>query len=338
MAGVTRLLLLCFLLVLPLSVPGHATDDLDEALRDLPPQQRAIYRQQLTQLDRVARRLLKAIPNPPQVNFILAAGEPSINAGATFGKVIVSEGMMRFVRSDDELAMILGHELAHITQGHVQSGARNNALLGLGSLIVGTIYPGVGQAAGQVGQLFLNRFNQDQEREADSVGLRYAVDAGYDPRAGAQVMRRMAEEVPQTATAGFFSSHPSSVERAVALQRLADELGAKRETRQTASLSPSRPPQLVERDEEACQRARPYFYRAYDSRKLEEKVSLYQRGLRICPQSPRAHFELSEAYAGLGREREAAAELREVLQYDPHYPGARSRLRELEDRLSRGER
>ncbi len=334
MSGVTRLLLLCFLFVLPLSVPVHAADDLDEALRDLPPQERAVYREQLTRLDRVARRLLKAIPNPPQVNFILAAGEPSINAGATFGKVIVSEGMMRFVRSDDELAMILGHELAHITQGHVQSGARNNVLLGLGSLIVGTIYPGVGQAAGQVGQLFLNRFNQDQEREADRAGLRYADDAGYDPRAGAQVMRRMAEEVPQTATAGFFSSHPSSAERAVALQRLADELGAKRETRQTASLSPSRPPQL-ERDEEACQKARPYFYQAYDSRKLEEKISLYQRGLRICPQSPRAHFELSEAYASLGREREAAAELREVLRYDSNYPGARSRLRELEDRLSR---
>ena len=105
-------LLLC-LLILP-SLPVTADDDLEQALSDLPPAERTVYRQQLLQLDRVARRLLEAIPNAPQVNFVLAAGENSINAGTTFGKIMVTEGMMRFVRSDDELAMILGHELAHL--------------------------------------------------------------------------------------------------------------------------------------------------------------------------------------------------------------------------------
>lgn len=323
--------LLC-LLIVPLR--GHAIDDeLEEVLRDLPPQQRASYRKQLTQLERVARRLLQAVPDPPQVNFVLAAGEPSINAGATFGKVMVTEGMMRFVRSDDELAMILGHELAHLTQGHVARGAVNNTLLGLGSIIVGSIYPGVGQAAGQLGQLFLNHFNQDQERAADQVGLRYAYDAGHDPRAGARVMQRMAEEVPQTATAGFFSSHPSSVERAAELQRLADQLGGEQETRRARDASPA-PRPLPARDEKACRQARPYFYRARDATDREEKVALYQRGLRLCPQSPRAHAELAEAYADLGDDREAAEEFREVLRYDPRYPAARSRLRELESRAS----
>ncbi|MBI3303397.1 MAG: M48 family metalloprotease [Deltaproteobacteria bacterium] len=325
--------LLCLLVLPPLPAIA-ADDDLEEALRDLPPRERTVYRRQLLQLERVARRLLQAIPNPPKVNFTLAAGEGSINAGTTFGRIVITEGMMRFVRSDDELAMILGHELAHLTQGHVSRGAVNNTLLGIGSIIAGTIVPGAGQATSLLGQLFLNHFNQDQEREADQVGLRYAYDAGYDPEAATRVMQRMAEEVPQTATAGFFSSHPSSVERAAELRHEAAQLGERREERHVVSEVPDRRP-VPERDEEACQRARPYFYRARDAADLDEKVALYQRGLRLCPQSPRAHSELADAYADLGEEREAAEELREVLRYNPNYPDARSRLRKLEDRLSR---
>ena len=340
-------LLLC-LLMLP-SVPVVADDDLEEALRDLPPRERTVYRQQLLQLDRVARRLLDAIPNAPQVNFVLAAGEGSINAGATSGRIIVTEGMMHFVGSDDELAMILGHELAHLTQGHVSRSTTNSTLLGIGSAIAGVIVPGAGAATNLLGQLFLNHFNQDQEREADEVGLRYVYAAGYDPEAAVRVMQRMAEEVPQTAAAGFFSSHPSSVERAQALQRLASQLGAGHEERRVSDDTPpprplskrhddTLPPQpLPKRDEKACGKAKSFFYQAKDADDLEEKVSLYRRGLRLCPQSPRAHSELADAYVELGDERKAVAELREVLRYDPDFPEARSRLRELKDRLSRVE-
>lgn len=326
-------LLLC-LLILP-SMPAFAQSDLDEALSDLPPRERTIYRERLLRLDRVARRLLKAIPNAPQVNFVLAAGDNSINAGATFGKVIVTDGMMQFVKSDDELAMILGHELAHLTQGHVSRGAANNALLGIGSAIVGVFVPGAGQATGLVGQMFLNHFNQNQENEADQVGLRYAYAAGYDPAAAVRVMQRMAEEVPQTATAGFFSSHPSSAERAQALDRLAAQLSAERKEPRVSSSEKPRTQPALKRDEKACSKARPYFYRARDTVDPKEKVKLYQRGLRMCPQSPRAHAELAEVYLELGDDSKAAKEFRQVLRYDPDYPGAETRLHELEERLSR---
>jgi predicted Zn-dependent protease len=334
MQVLTRRGILLSLLVVLFPALLYADDGLEEALRELPPQQRTVYRAQLLQLDRVARRLLQTISNPLKVRFVLAAGEPSVNAGATFDVIVVSEGMMRFVRSDDELAMILGHELAHITQGHVSRSARNTVLLGLGSLIVDAIYPGIGRTAGQVGQLFLNRFNQEQEREADRVGLLYAYQAGYDTTAAAQVMKRMAEEVPETATAGFFSSHPSSVERFEALERQAAQLEGSPREHQVVMDEPALRPRSG-RDEQACAQAKPYFYQAYDTPSLERKVALYQQGLRLCPESPRAHFELAEAYARLGEERQAAAELREVLRYDPSYPGARARLRELESRLSR---
>ncbi len=300
-------------------------------------------RPEFEQLRRVSQRVLFAIPNPPPIEW-LVFDDPSINAGATFGKIVVSTGMLRFVRSDDELALILGHELAHITQGHVSRGATHATLLGLGSQVVNAIYPGIGLLTGQVGQLFLNRYNQDQEREADVVGLRYAFAAGYDPRAAAQVMRRMAHEEPHTTTAGFFSSHPSSLERANELQRVAAQLAPQ----SPFPASPVRPafharnetPRAARfgRSEAACQRARSYFYRAFETQDLHQKAKLYRRGLRICPESPRAHSELADVYARLAQRGRAAAELRTVLVYDPDYPGVRRRLQTLERRLSRLEK
>lgn len=302
----------------------------------------AVQYGQLGQLRRVTDRILSAIPNPPQFQ-LLVFDDPSINAGATFGRVMVSTGMLHFVRSDDELAVIIGHEIAHLSQGHVAGGVLRSSLLRLTSLLVDSIYPGVGLLTGQLGRLFLNHYNQDQERAADAVGLRYAFAAGYDPRAGAEVMRRMAHEVPGTATAGFFSSHPSSPERAKTLQRLAAQLIAQAPAPPTtqAPVPPvaalPRPPNRPAasrfgRDEEACRRAQSYFYRALDTRALDQKVQLYHRGLRICPQSPRARFELAEIYTRLGQLERAAGELRAVLSYDPTYPGARQRLHSLQQR------
>ena len=328
-------LLFCVLLF-PVFPVVADEEDIDEAISQLPPQERSLYRKQLMQLDRVARRLLQAIPDRPQVTFSLVPQESSINAGATFGRIMVTEGMMEFVRSDDELAMILGHELAHLTQGHVTRGAFSNMALGIGAVIADVLIPNSGQLAGTVGQLFLNRYNQTQEHEADEVGLRYMFEAGFDPHAGSQVMERMAREAPQTASGGFFSSHPGSIERAEILRQLATGLSGKQTEHQLAREESIRQSGLP-RDEEACQGAKTYFHRAKDMADLGEKVFLYQRGLRMCPQSPRAHFELADAYIGLGESRDAMEELREVLRYDPDYPGARERLRVLQDRMSRME-
>ncbi len=326
---------LLWVLIFPLitaSAQRRGPDEIEDALRDLPPAQRAQYRRQLLNLDRVSRRLLQAVPNPPQVDIVLAAGEKSVNAGTTFGKVIIAEGMLDFVKSDDELAMIVGHELAHQTLGHVSRGAMNSVLLNLGSVIAGSFIPGGEAVTGLFGQMVLNHFNQDQERAADQVGLRYAYDAGYDPQAAAYVMRRMAEEVPETAQAGFFSSHPSSVERFATLQREAEELGSHHAVRRTESVTPGPKPVSLKRNEKACSKARPFFYQAQETKDPERRIALYQRGLRLCPQSPRAHAELAEIYDGIGERREAIEEYREALRYDADYPGVRNRLAELEGR------
>ncbi len=168
------------------------------------------------------------------------------------------------------------------------------------------------------------------------MGLRYAFEAGFDPDAGPRVMERMAREVPQTASGGFFSSHPGSVERAANLRQLAATLKGNEPAHRLARDASARQAGL-QRDEEACTKAKTYFHRAKEMADLDEKIFLYQRGLRVCPQSPRAHFELANAYASRRETREAVDELREVLRYDPDYPGARERLQALQRQLARAD-
>jgi predicted Zn-dependent protease len=132
--------------------------------------------------------------------------------------------MLDFVKSEDELAFVLGHELAHITEGHVTKGVVGGLALNVLAIVVESAAPGAGQLAGGIGQLFLNHYTQTQEREADSVGLRTAYGAGYDPRAAVEINQRMAVEAPQTMTAGYFDTHPSSPERAVAARKLSEQL------------------------------------------------------------------------------------------------------------------
>jgi Zn-dependent protease with chaperone function len=187
----------------------------------------AHYQEQKRRVERVGRRLLETIPGHPQVQFVIVAGDPSINAGATFGQVAITSGMLNFVKSDDEMATVLGHELAHIEQGHVLKGTIGGLALNVLAIVLETRVPGAGRAAGGVGQLFLNHYTQTQEREADQVGLGYAYEAGYDPLSAVEIQERLAVEVPQSMAAGFFNTHPSSVERAVAARERARELLAR---------------------------------------------------------------------------------------------------------------
>ena len=270
-------------------------------------------REQKQRLERVGKRLLETIPSHPNVQFVIINGDPSINAGATFGQVAVTSGMLDFIQSDDEMAVILGHELAHITEGHVVKGAISGLALNVLAIVLESRVPGAGQAAGGVGQLFLNHYTQTQEREADDVGLRYAYKAGYDPRAGVDVQERLAVQVPQSMSAGYFDTHPSSVERAVSARNEADELlaqgdppgrsevlaleradehaarGTRAHAKTTSSqASPgapadSAPGRAVALDSEDCRRAAVYAEMARDAADPEERQELQRRAARYCP-------------------------------------------------------
>lgn len=155
--------------------------------------------------------------------------EQEVNAGAGPNLIAVTYGLMKFVKNDDELAVVLGHELAHIARGHHMKGAGIGLISMLTGLAAGLgankISPGSGDIVMRsVAAAFNARFSQDFEREADYFGLKYVDLAGFKIEAGVEVWERFAVEIPESMTRNFFSSHPSSPERMVRLKKIIQEL------------------------------------------------------------------------------------------------------------------
>lgn len=137
-----------------------------------------------------------------------------VNAYANGEGILVNTGMMDFVRSDDELGMIIGHELAHNTMGHIKAKQGNALVAGLfGAVLSGLTGVNVTSLFMQAGG---GAFSQEFEHEADYVGLYYSARAGYDIEHEPDLWRRMAVQHPKAINRG--STHPPMAERFVALE------------------------------------------------------------------------------------------------------------------------
>ena len=141
------------------------------------------------------------------------------------GRMGVTTGLLRMVRNDDQLAAVIGHEVAHAAAQHAaerysQTAAASIALQGaqgaLGSTSrVGQAVAAFGGAGAQLG--FLLPFSRQHELEADRLGVEYMQRAGYDPREAVALWRLMAAQ-RTGATAEFASTHPSDATRIATLE------------------------------------------------------------------------------------------------------------------------
>lgn len=157
-----------------------------------------------------------------------------VNASSGSGTVTLTTGMLRFLRSDDELAVVVSHELAHITRNHAV------AKLGLAvpttvlSVVVAIVVPGsqrlvstvVEKVVANVIRGALTKVDWDMEREADVVGFVYLHAAGYDPRVVTALWERFAVELHTGRSYSFISDHPPSSERLIRLNKLVAALRA----------------------------------------------------------------------------------------------------------------
>jgi hypothetical protein len=156
----------------------------------------------------------------------------SVNATAAPGRVLVTYGMLRFINSEDELAVVLAHEVAHLVKDHILRNMGSGILAGVGGVLLGAgaevLAPGSGGTVSDIsGGAFGAKFSRDLEREADYFGLKYAHLAGYDIDAGKDIWERFAVEAPRSMTRDLFSTHPSSPERMLRLKKIAE--GIKKE-------------------------------------------------------------------------------------------------------------
>ena len=143
----------------------------------------------------------------------------------------VWSGLLLRVSSEDELAAVLGHELAHYTQLHsLERMRRISNAMSVGSFFdLGLAVLGVGVPVGQMVALAdAGAFSRDNEREADLLGVKFMAAAGYDPTAAARVWRMIVEEeeraVVKREKPGLFTmTHPASEERVANLEAFVAE-------------------------------------------------------------------------------------------------------------------
>lgn len=151
--------------------------------------------------------------------------QESLNAYADGKAIAIFRGMLRFA-NDNELAMVIGHELAHNFLGHVQAGQRNNALGTIAEIIAAS--KGV-PTQGILGAAIALAYSPAFEAEADYVGLYVLARAGFDIKEAPKFWRRMAAANPAgISQRGMIASHPATSTRFVALEKTVKEIEAKR--------------------------------------------------------------------------------------------------------------
>ncbi len=149
-----------------------------------------------------------------EVNLI---GSKEVNAFCMpGGKIAVYYGILdRLQLSDDEVAMVMGHEMTHALREHAREQMGKN-MATRGAIEIGAAILGLGGGgrllADMGGQLLTLRFGRADETEADLVGLELAARSGYDPRAGVTLWEKMAA-ANQRGTVELLSTHPSGPTR-----------------------------------------------------------------------------------------------------------------------------
>jgi predicted Zn-dependent protease len=145
-----------------------------------------------------------------EVNLI---GSKQINAFCMpGGKIAFYTGILDQLKlTDDEVAMVMGHEIAHALREHARERMGKNAATGIGASLFSQVL-GLGQLGQTVtnygAQLLTLQFSRSDESEADLVGMELAARAGFDPRAGVSLWQKMAV-ANKGAPPQWLSTHPA---------------------------------------------------------------------------------------------------------------------------------
>ena len=175
---------------------------------------------ELLRLREIARRIIpfatrfnsRAAKWQWEVNLI---GSSQINAFCMpGGKIAFYTGILRTLRlTDDEVAMVMGHEIAHALREHARAQAGKNTLTKLGAVGLSIATHGKYDGIVNTGANLLSlSYSRSDENDADLVGLDIAARAGYNPRAGITLWQKMSA-ASKGAPLPWLSTHPSGPSR-----------------------------------------------------------------------------------------------------------------------------
>ena len=143
------------------------------------------------------------------------------------GKIAVFSGILdKLQLTDDEVAMVIGHEMAHALREHARERMAKNTAAQVGARVGGAVLasifgvdPNVTDLLARGGANLLSlKFSRGDESEADLVGMEIAARAGYDPRAAVTLWKKMAQAA-KGAPPEWLSTHPSGTSRIAEIER-----------------------------------------------------------------------------------------------------------------------
>ena len=173
---------------------------------------------------RIAAAVGEALPGA-KWEFVVFDAPKTVNAFALpGGKVGVYSGLLDLAESDDEVAIVMGHEIGHVTARHGAERMTEGVIIAAGGVLLDSTTSGkrnhdlllTGYGLASTGSILA--FSRKHESEADYIGLRYAAKAGYNPMAAITFWRKMAKEGSGPKMPAFLSTHPSHDRRIADLQ------------------------------------------------------------------------------------------------------------------------
>ena len=188
---------------------------------------------QVERLTRVGEAVARVVERQDLNYHFKIVSVPGVNAlSIPGGWVYVTVGMMKFARSDDELAAVLAHELTHVNHRHYYIQAARQSRMGPALLIAAALSVLAHSPAPLLGaqismQAVMNDYQRDLEREADLTGLAYLTKTPYSPVAMLTMMEHLAQESRFTAQPDptGLEDHPLPRERVAYIR---DDLLARR--------------------------------------------------------------------------------------------------------------
>ena len=185
-------------------------------------------------IKKMGARLVKGAgleTSPYRFEFHVLADPQTVNAFALpGGQIFITVGLLKKMQVEDQIAGVLGHEIAHVVNRH---SAQQMAKQGMWQGIVQGVAVGTSgeggmngvQIAQVVSQMVNLKYGRDDEHESDKYGLHYMKAAGYKPEAMIGVMQILKEASGGQQQSEFSSSHPSSENRIIKIKEEIARMG-----------------------------------------------------------------------------------------------------------------
>lgn len=178
--------------------------------------------------------LAQASSRPGLAWTFIVLDSDGVNAYAAPGGLVhITKGALGLIKSEAELAGVLAHELTHITAKHTVRAIQKSKMVDAGTDVAGSQGGLAGSVVNRLADasydmLFENKFDRDDENEADKVGAALANKAGYAPSGLSEFLNHLAARNKGTVeNNGLFASHPAVKDR---LERLAKTIRAEKLT------------------------------------------------------------------------------------------------------------